>query len=174
MTTTAWIIIIAVVLIAAAVIAWLMTQQRKNKQHEHAEHLRQEAHEHAAVIPQVQDNAKEAEAKAEVARLEAERAAREAEEAKVAATQQEAVHEDRLRTADEVDPRVDTTSDDYTRAPGRRSTRPCAKRTAPTRTPRTDHGRHPPRLSPPTVPPLDTGASAGRLAPPCRLERGTT
>jgi predicted negative regulator of RcsB-dependent stress response len=113
MTTTAWIIIIVVVLIAAALVAWLMTQQRKNKQHEHAEHLRQEAHEHAAVIPQVQDNAKEAEAKAEVARLEAERAAREAQEAQVAATQQEAVHEDRLRTADEVDPRVDTTSDDY-------------------------------------------------------------
>lgn len=114
MTTTAWIIIIIVVLVAAAVVAWWVTQQKKNKQHEHAEHLRQEAHEHAAVIPQVQDNAKEAEAKAEVARLEAERAAREAQEAKVAATQQEAVHEDRLRTADEVDPRVDTSSDDYT------------------------------------------------------------
>jgi predicted negative regulator of RcsB-dependent stress response len=114
MTTTTWIIIIVVVLVAAAVVAWLMSQQKKNKQHEHAEHLRQEAHEHAAVIPQVQDNAKEAEAKAEVARIEAERAAREAQEAKVAATQQEAVHEDRLRTADTVDPRVDTTSDDYT------------------------------------------------------------
>ena len=113
MTTTAWIIVIVVVLVAAAVIAWLMTQQRKNKQHAHAEHLRQEAHEHAAAIPQVQDNAKEAEAKAEVARLEAERAAREAHDAKVAATQQEAVHEDRLRTADEVDPRVDTRSDDH-------------------------------------------------------------
>ncbi len=111
MTTTAWIIIIVVVLVAAAIAAWLMTQQKKNKQHEHAEHLRQEAHQHAAAIPQVQDNAKEAEAKAEVARLEAERAAREAQDAKVAATQQEAVHEDRLRTADEVDPHVDTSTD---------------------------------------------------------------
>jgi len=116
MSTTAWIIIVVVVLVAAAVVAWLMTQQRKNKQHQHAEHLRQEAHEHASAIPQVQDNAREAEAKAEVARIEAERAAREAQEAKVAATQQEAVHEDRLRTADEVDPRVDTRSDDYTGA----------------------------------------------------------
>ena len=60
--------------------------------------------------------AKEAEAQAERARLEAERAARQAEEARVAATQQQAVHEDRLRTADEVDPRVDTRSEDY--APG--------------------------------------------------------
>jgi predicted negative regulator of RcsB-dependent stress response len=118
MTTTAWIIIVIVVLVAAAVVAWLMTQQKKNKQHEHAEHLRQEAHEHAAVIPQVQDDAKEAEAKAEVARLEAERAAREAEEARIAATQQEAVHEDRLRTADEVDPRVDTRSEDYSSGTG--------------------------------------------------------
>ena len=35
---------------------------------------------------------------------------------RIAATQQQAVHEDRLRTADRVDPRVDTSSDDY--APG--------------------------------------------------------
>ena len=166
MTTTAWIVIIVVVLVAAAVVAWLMTQQKKNKQHEHAEHLRQEAHEHAAVIPQVQDNAKEAEAKAEVARLEAERAAREAQEAQVAATQQEAVHEDRLRTADEVDPRVDTASDDYHRhrhqadRDGARHRHDADRR---------HDGPHAPRLSPP---PLDTGASAGRLAPPCRLERG--
>ena len=129
MTTTAWIIVIVVVLVAAAVVAWLMSQQKKNKQHEHAEHLRQEAHEHAAAIPQVQDNAKEAEAKAEVARLEAERAAREAQEAKVAATQQEAVHEDRLRTADEVDPRVDT-SPTTTPAPTPGRPRRC---TTPTR-----------------------------------------
>ncbi len=122
MTTTAGIIIVLVVLVVAAVVAWLVTQQRTNKQHEHAEHLRQEAHEHAAVIPQAQDNAKEAEAKAEVARLEAERAAREAHEAQVTATQQEAVHEDRLRTADDVDPRVDTSSDDY--APGAAATSP--------------------------------------------------
>jgi predicted negative regulator of RcsB-dependent stress response len=118
MTTTAWIIVIVVVLVAAAVVTWLMTQQKKNKQHEHAEHLRQEAHEHAAVIPQVQDDAKEAEAKAEVARLEAERAAREAEEARIAATQQEAVHEDRLRTADEIDPRVDSRADDHSTSTG--------------------------------------------------------
>ena len=113
MTTTAWIIIIVVVLVVAAVVAWLVTKQRENKQHAHAEHLRQEAHEHAAAIPQEQDNAREAEAKAEVARLEAERAAREANEAKIAATQQEAVHEDRLRTADEMDPRVDSRTDDH-------------------------------------------------------------
>ena len=64
--------------------------------------------------------AKEAEAQAERARLEAERAEQQAREAQVAATQQQAVHEDRLRTADQVDPHVDTTSDDY--APARHHT----------------------------------------------------
>ena len=116
MEATDWIIVLVVVLVVAAIAAWLVTQQRKRKQHEHAEHLRHEAQEHAAAIPETQTRAKEAEAQAEVARLEAERAAQQAQEAKVAATQQQAVHEDRLRTADEVDPRVDTSSDDY--APG--------------------------------------------------------
>ena len=51
--------------------------------------------------------------RAERARLEAERAQARAREAQVAATQQQAVHEDRLRTADQVDPHVDTSSDDY-------------------------------------------------------------
>lgn len=114
MEATEWIIIGVVVLVVAALAAWLVTQQRKKKQHEHAEHLRHEAREHAAEIPETQVRAKEAEAQAERARLEAERAQREAREAQVAATQQQAVTEDRLRAADQVDPRVDTSSDDYT------------------------------------------------------------
>ena len=116
MDATTWIIVLVVVLVVAALVAWLVAQQRKKKQHEHAEHLRAEAHEHATEIPETQVRAKEAEAEAERARLEAERAQSKAREAQVAATQQQAVHEDRLRTADEVDPRVDTSSDDY--APG--------------------------------------------------------
>ena len=125
MGTTEWIIIILViVLVLAALAAWLMAQQRKKKQHEHAEHLRHEAQEHAAEIPETQVRAKEAEAQAERARLEAERAEKEARDAQVAATQQQAVHEDRLRTADQVDPRVDTSSDDY--APGTADARSTA------------------------------------------------
>lgn len=116
MDAMTWIIVLVVVLVVAALVAWLVTQQRTKKQHEHAEHLRAEAHEHATEIPETQVRAKEAEAEAERARLEAERAQAKAREAQVAATQQQAVHEDRLRTADEVDPRVDTSSDDY--APG--------------------------------------------------------
>jgi hypothetical protein len=119
MDTTAWIIVVVVVLVAAALVAWMLAEQRKRKRVAHAEELRQEAHQHASEIPESQVRAKEAEAQAERARLEAERAAQEARDAKVAATQQQAVHEDRLRTADQVDPRVDTASDDY--APGTRA-----------------------------------------------------
>jgi ABC-type nickel/cobalt efflux system permease component RcnA len=122
MDTTQWIIVAVVVLVVVALAAWLVTRQRTKKQQEHAEHLRQEAHEHATEIPETQVRAKEAEAQAERARLEAERAAREAEEAKVASTQQQAMHEDRLRTADEIDPRVDTRSDDYAPGVGTRTT----------------------------------------------------
>ena len=120
METSQWFIIAVVVLVLVALAAWLVTRQRAKKQHEHAEHLRQEAHEHATQIPETQVRAKEAEAQAERARLEAERADREARDAQVAATQQQAVHEDRLRTADQVDPRVDTTSDDYSPGAGAR------------------------------------------------------
>ena len=119
MSTTAWIVVIVViVLVVAALAAWLVTQQRKKKQQEHADRLRAEAQEHASEIPETQVRAKEAEAEAERARLDAERAAQQAQEAKVAATQQQAVHEDRLRTADQVDPRVDTSSDDYVQGAG--------------------------------------------------------
>ena len=121
MEATEWIILAVVVLVLAALAAWLVTRQRTKKQHEHAESLRQEAHEHATQIPETQVRAKEAEADAERARLDAERKAQEARDAQVAATQQQAVHEDRLRTADQVDPRVDTSSQDYT--PGTDGTR---------------------------------------------------
>jgi ABC-type nickel/cobalt efflux system permease component RcnA len=116
MEATEWILVAVVVVVLVALAAWLATRQRTKKQHEHAEHLREEAQEHAAEVPETQVRAKEAEAEAERARLEAERAQAKAREAQVAATQQQAVHEDRLRTADQVDPRVDTSSDDY--APG--------------------------------------------------------
>ena len=109
METSQWIIIAVVVVVLVALAAWLVTRQRAKKQHEHA-----------TQIPETQVRAKEAEAQAERARLEAERADREARDAQVAATQQQAVHEDRLRTADQVDPRVDTTSDDYSPGAGAR------------------------------------------------------
>lgn len=117
MSTTAWIIVVVIVVLAlVAIAAFVAAQQRKRKQVAQAEQLREEAHQHASELPETQLRAQEAEAEAERARLEAERAQQQAREAQVAATQQQAVHEDRLRTADEVDPRVDTGSEDY--APG--------------------------------------------------------
>ena len=116
MEATEWIIVAVVAIVLVALIAWLVSRQRTKKQHERAEQLRREAHEHAAEVPETQVRAKEAEAEAERARLDAERKAQEARDAQVAATQQQAVHEDRLRTADQIDPRVDTSADDY--APG--------------------------------------------------------
>ena len=114
MSTTAWIIVIVVVLAVAAAVAWAGDRRRRQQKVEHAEGLRHEAREHAAGIPEAEERARQAEV--ERARVEAERAQQRAQEAQVAATQQQAVHEDRLRTADEVDPRVDTSSEDY--APG--------------------------------------------------------
>lgn len=111
--TTELIVMIVIVLALIALAAWLMARRKKTQQHEHAEELRQEAHQHATEIPEAQVRAKEAEAQAERARLDAERAQQEADEAGVAATQQQAMHEDTLRTADHVDPHVDTGSDDY-------------------------------------------------------------
>jgi len=116
MEATEWIIVLVIAVIVIALLAWLLKKQQDKKKHEHAEHMRQEAHQHATEIPEAQVRAKEAEAQAERARLDAERAAQRAEEERIAATQQQAVHEDRLRTADQVDPHVDTRSDDY--APG--------------------------------------------------------
>ena len=111
--TTEIVVIIAIALIVAALVAWLLKKQQEKKKHLHAESLRQEAHQHATEIPEAQVRAKEAEAQAERARLEAERAAQRAEEQRIAATQQQAVHEDRLRTADQIDPHVDTRADGY-------------------------------------------------------------
>lgn len=116
MSTTAWIIVIVVVLAVAAAVAWVGDRRRRQQKVEHAEGLRHEAREHAAGIPEAEERARQAEVEAERAQVEAERAQQRAQEAQVAATQHQAVHEDRLRTADEVDPRVDTSSEDY--APG--------------------------------------------------------
>jgi FtsZ-interacting cell division protein ZipA len=116
MDATQWIIVLVIVLVLIALAAWLMSRRKKQQQVEQAERLRTEAQQHATAIPEAQLRAREAEVQAERARLDAERAQQQAAEANVAATQQQAVHEDRLRTADEIDPNVDTRSDDY--APG--------------------------------------------------------
>ena len=116
MEATVIVLIVVAVLVLLAVIAFVVARSRKKtRQHQAAEasRLRQEAQQHAATIPESQVRAKEAEVQAERARLEAERAEQQAREAHVAATQQEAEHEARIREADRLDPHVDTRSQDY-------------------------------------------------------------
>ena len=117
MDATDIIIIVVALLVLLAVIAFVVARSRKKaRQHQAAEasRLRQEAQQHAATIPESQVRAKEAEVQAERARIEAQRAEQQAREAHVAATQQEAEHEARIREADRLDPHVDTRSQDYT------------------------------------------------------------
>ena len=108
------VVVVVVVLALIALAVWMMRSRRTKQRVEHADQLRQEAHQHATGIPEAEVRAREAEVEAERKRLEAEKAQHQAREAQVAAAQQQATHEDRLRAADQVDPRVDTASDDYT------------------------------------------------------------
>jgi hypothetical protein len=107
------VVAILVLLAIAAAVLMMLRKKRRQQDIEHATRLRQEAEHHATDIPQTRAKAKEAEAQAEQARLEAERAEQRAMEADQAAAQTQAAHEDRLRTADRLDPHVDTKSEDY-------------------------------------------------------------
>lgn len=113
MSTIGW-IILAVVIVVVLLLAWAVwrSQQRKERA-ARAESLRSEARSHASDIGPNRQEAREAEVRADAARLEAERAQRDADAAKTALAQQEAVHEDRLREADRLDPHVDHKADDY-------------------------------------------------------------
>jgi FtsZ-interacting cell division protein ZipA len=113
MSTTGWIIlaVVVVVVVLVALMAW--RAQHRRKMAARAQELRSEARAHAPEVGQTRQEAREAEVRAEAARLEAERAQRDADAAKTALAQQEAVHEDRLREADRLDPAVDHEADDY-------------------------------------------------------------
>jgi FtsZ-interacting cell division protein ZipA len=122
-------IVILVVLVVVLVAAFLVIQ-RKNRQANiaRADQLRhQAATEAQTTIAPAQERAAVAQAQAEEARAAAERAEAEAREAQVAAQQVEATHEDQLRAADRLDPRVDETSDDYApQVPGTVAQEPTA------------------------------------------------
>ncbi|MBF4769452.1 hypothetical protein ISU10_16915 [Nocardioides agariphilus] len=114
MNTAGWIILIVVVLVVAAAAAWaLMGNRRTQAQREHAEQLRNEAAEKTAAVEASRREAEEAAARAEVARAEAARAEQQAAQAQQGVTYEEARVEDHLRSADRVDPDVDTRADDY-------------------------------------------------------------
>ncbi|WP_165355093.1 hypothetical protein [Nocardioides oleivorans] len=119
MTPIVIVVIVVLVVLAGALVLGQRTRRRTGI--ERSEEVRtQAATDAAASVPQAQEHAAVAEARADDARAEADaaeaRAARaevEAEQARVAAQQAEAAHEDQVREADQLDPRVDETADDY-------------------------------------------------------------
>ena len=114
MDTTGWIILILVILVVAAAAAYaVMNNRRKGAKREEAMQLREEAAQTTASVDHSQREAQEAAARAEVARAEAARAEEEAARAQQGMQVEEARVEDRVRTADHIDPDVDTRSEDY-------------------------------------------------------------
>ncbi|WP_426245657.1 hypothetical protein [Nocardioides sp. LHG3406-4] len=110
-----WTIVIVVVVLAlVGLIAASMRKKSRQDNAARAAQLRQEADQRAMNIPEAQARAKEAEAQAEQARIQAERAEQRAAEAGTAFTQEQAAHEEKIRSADQLDPNVNTRSDDYT------------------------------------------------------------
>jgi len=114
MGTIGWIILVVVILVVVGGAAYaLMGNRRTNAKREQAETIRSEASENAAAVEAQRREADEAAARAVVARAEAARAEQAAAEANQGVTVEEARVEDRLRTADRVDPDVDTRTEDY-------------------------------------------------------------
>ncbi len=117
MNTTGIILLVVIVLVAVAIIAAVaMSMQKKNRRDNEAraDQLRSQANQGAAnTIPDAEVQAKRAEADAEEARLIAQRADERAAQARTGVVQQEAAHEDQVRAADRLDPRVDHKADDY-------------------------------------------------------------
>ena len=87
--------------------------RRTEQRREEAESLRTEAAEKTAAVQASQREAEEAAARAEVARAEAARAEQQAAQAQQGVQVEEARVEDRVRTADRVDPDVDTRAEGY-------------------------------------------------------------
>jgi len=113
-STIIWIIVIViVVLLALALLASIAGKKRKERDRLRAEELRTEATGKARSVQDSQLQAQEAEADAQRKRAEAERAAAQAADARQGSEVARAEHEDKIRTADRVDPDVDHKADDY-------------------------------------------------------------
>ena len=117
MTTEQIIWIVVIVVAALALIGLIVSSMRKRMQQDNrarAAEIREQAGTKAAVIPEAEARARAEEARAEEVRLKAERAEERAREARGALAQEEALHEDRIRAADRLDPDVDHKAKDYT------------------------------------------------------------
>ncbi len=112
-----WVVVAALLvlaLIAAAVLALRhRSAVRREERLADAEKLRGTAAERVPDVRAAAEEARVARTEADLARARAEEAERTAAAAHVRLAQEEAVQEDVVRRADELDPRVDTAADDY-------------------------------------------------------------
>ena len=111
------VLIIVIVLVALALVglaAWMSARKKREQHHARAENIRHEAVADASGVQESEVRAREAEARAEQARLQAQRAEEEAARAHQGVSQEQALHEERIREADRLDPKVDHRSDGYT------------------------------------------------------------
>lgn len=116
MTTSqvVWTVVIVVaVLILIGLVVGSMRKKSLADNRAQAGQLREQADTRAAVLPDDRARAEQAEAQAERARLEAQRAEEQAATARAEVAQEQALHEDRIRAADRLDPDVDHRAEDY-------------------------------------------------------------
>ena len=114
MSDTATIVLIVVVALLLAAIAAVLVRRRAEEKRAHeASQLRDIAGTHTHEVTDAEREARRKDAEAELARAEAERAESEAEQARQGLAQTEATREHLVREADRIDPRVDTSRDEY-------------------------------------------------------------
>ena len=116
-----WVVIAVVVIAVLAAVILAGGKKKKERNREHAGELRDQAAARAPELKKTEAHARETEAQAAAARAEADRKQAEADRLEAEATNrhQSAAairdeHQDHLRKADELDPDVNTRSDDYT------------------------------------------------------------
>jgi FtsZ-interacting cell division protein ZipA len=109
-----WLVVGVIVVLALFLLFATWMRRRNQTANKHAaERLRARATEHAELLPDAQAQAREKAARADRARLEAERAEEEATRAKENLAWQQSEYETSIRSADKLDPDVNTRSKDY-------------------------------------------------------------
>jgi biopolymer transport protein ExbB/TolQ len=115
--TVVWIVVAAVVVLLLLLLAGFLLKRgaaRRNQERlAHAEKLRGEAAAHASDVQSAAQRAEIADTQAARARAQAQQAEGAAAEARRDLAREQASQEDVVRKADELDPRVDTSADDY-------------------------------------------------------------
>ena len=116
-----WVIVAIIVIAVIAAVVAASTKRKREQNRTRAGELREQAAAQATGLQQREAHARETEARAAEARAEAERKQAEADRLEAEARDRHETaagyrdqHEENLRRADELDPDVDTRSEDYT------------------------------------------------------------